>query len=119
MEKNKEKRDINKPFGMILILAKERRSPIFCNVTVALNGVVSKSKVPSFNHIFPLGSLNVFEIFNLLQPPYPYKGICRNKLHIFQNYYEIYKNNKNYVMLNEIYVLFYIVGNRRLLLYNV
>lgn len=105
---------------MILILANEDRSPIFCNVMFALNGVVSESKVPSFNHILPLGSLKVFEIFNLPQPPYPHKGICRYKRCRFFLFNFIMKTIRM-IILNVIYMhhfvllgiaaLFYIMFN--------
>lgn len=63
-----------------MILANECKSPIFCSIISLDKTVVSEYKVPSDNNpIFPFASLNIFEIFILLYPPYPYKGICYNK----------------------------------------
>lgn len=77
----KENRGVNlKPFGITVILANERKSPMLSNLIFALKVVVAEYKLPSGNHIFPLASLNVPAIFTLLQPPYPYKGICQFKL---------------------------------------
>lgn len=65
---------------MIVTLANERKSPMLSSLILALKVIVSEYKLPSDNHNFLLESLNGPEIFTLLQPPYPYKGICQFKL---------------------------------------
>lgn len=114
--KIEKKINLVKPFGITLILANECKSPIFCSIISLDKTVVSEYKVPSDNNpIFPFASLNIFEIFILLYPPYPYKGICYNKKCLIIFFFKFVKMSYKHTL----YTLFCVAENRCYFSYNV